>query len=178
MCEKCREHDRRDLVLRALRSVTDACCVIDLDHRVIRWTYDLRDGEPCARDIRGDPDGFIARVVQFHAEAAAGALGYAAVGRTTVVRTVDLGRPAAFDGAPCLAVALSYIDGEPIRLSARERQIAQLLASGYTTINAAAILSLRENTIRTYVRRLYRKLEISSRAELTRKCTELCLGMV
>ena len=177
---QCFEHERRELVLRSLRSLPDGCCVIDLEHRQILWTYDLRDEQPCARDICGDEASFIDLVEGFHRAASTDAqLPYAPViGRTAVVRTIDLFRPAEFDGARCLAVALSYFEGESTRLSARERQIAQLLASGYSTVNAAAILSLSENTIRTYVRRLYRKLEITNRADLTRKCTELSLGML
>ncbi len=59
-------------------------------------------------------------------------------------------------------------------LSRRERQIARLLIAGYTGINAAAILGVTENTMRTYVKRLYTKLGVSSRSELTRKIgTEL-----
>lgn len=51
-------------------------------------------------------------------------------------------------------------------LSAREREIAQLLVEGYAALNAAAILELSEHTVRTYVRRLYKKLNVSNRADL------------
>jgi DNA-binding CsgD family transcriptional regulator len=51
-------------------------------------------------------------------------------------------------------------------LSAREREIAQLLIEGYAALNAAAILELSEHTVRTYVRRLYKKLNVSNRAGL------------
>lgn len=51
-------------------------------------------------------------------------------------------------------------------LSAREREIAQLLIEGYAALNAAAILELSEHTVRTYVRRLYKKLNVSNRADL------------
>ncbi|HEY0194067.1 MAG TPA: helix-turn-helix transcriptional regulator [Kofleriaceae bacterium] len=174
--EKCFEHERRELVLRSLRNVTDACCVLDREARRVRWIHDLRADQPCARDTGHDEASFVELAERFH-QAADDQLPYAAVvGRTTVVRTVDLGCPAEFGGARCLAVALSYFDGDPSKLSTRERQIAQLLANGYSTVNAAAILSLSENTIRTYVRRLYRKLEITNRADLTRKCTELCIA--
>lgn len=52
------------------------------------------------------------------------------------------------------------------RLSTREREIAQLLVDGYAALNAAAVLELSENTVRTYVRRLYKKLNVSNRADL------------
>lgn len=53
-------------------------------------------------------------------------------------------------------------------LSHRERQIARLLVEGYAAINAAAVLQLSEHTVRTYIRRLYRKLEVTNRADLVR----------
>jgi DNA-binding CsgD family transcriptional regulator len=174
---QCFEHERRDLVLRALRSTSDACCVLDLDARRVCWIYDLRDDQVCSRDILRDESSFVDLAERFHLSATLeDPLPYtAAVGRVTVVRTADLGRPREFDASSSLAIALSYFEGEPTKLSARERQIAQLLANGYSTVNAAAILSLSENTIRTYVRRLYRKLEITNRSDLTRKYSELGL---
>lgn|GEM_PF-4088903 len=174
---QCFEYERRDLVLRSLRSMNDACCVLDLDARRVRWIYDLREDQGCARDILSDEATFVDMAERFHLAATLeNPMPYgAAMGRVTVVRTADLGRPGEFDASSSLAIALSYFDGEPTKLSARERQIAQLLANGYSTVNAAAILSLSENTIRTYVRRLYRKLEITNRSDLTRKYSELGL---
>ena len=54
-------------------------------------------------------------------------------------------------------------------LSKREREIARLLVAGYSGVNVAAIAGLSENTVRTYVRRLYGKLGVSNRADLVRK---------
>ena len=54
-------------------------------------------------------------------------------------------------------------------LSERERQVGVLLAEGYTVVNTAAILNLSESTVRTYVRRLYKKLSVSSRTDLVRQ---------
>jgi DNA-binding CsgD family transcriptional regulator len=54
-------------------------------------------------------------------------------------------------------------------LSKREREVARLLVAGYSGVNVAAIAGLSENTVRTYVRRLYAKLEVSNRADLVRK---------
>lgn len=53
-----------------------------------------------------------------------------------------------------------------MELSKREREVARLLLEGYGNINIAAITGLSENTIRTYVRRLYRKLGVCSRLQL------------
>jgi DNA-binding CsgD family transcriptional regulator len=174
---RCLEYARNELVLRSLRSVTDACCVLDLDTRRVRWVHELDRDQPCARYIFHDEENFINLVERLHGASSDDeqSPGSAVIGRLRVVRTVDLGRPEEFDASRSLAVALTYTDGESTKLSTRERQIAQLLATGYSTVNAAAILSLSENTIRTYVRRLYRKLEITNRADLTRKCAELYL---
>ena len=54
-------------------------------------------------------------------------------------------------------------------LSRREREIARLLVAGYSGVNVAAISGLSENTVRTYVRRLYGKLNVQNRADLVRK---------
>jgi DNA-binding NarL/FixJ family response regulator len=51
-------------------------------------------------------------------------------------------------------------------LSARERQVAALVASGHTNRQIAGELHLTENTVETHVRRIFRKLGISSRASL------------
>jgi DNA-binding CsgD family transcriptional regulator len=54
-------------------------------------------------------------------------------------------------------------------LSKREREMARLLVAGYSGVNIAAIVGLSENTVRTYFRRLYAKLDVSNRADLVRK---------
>jgi DNA-binding CsgD family transcriptional regulator len=53
-------------------------------------------------------------------------------------------------------------------LSEREWEISRLLVMGYSGVNVAAITGLRENTIKTYIRRIYQKLGISNRADLVR----------
>jgi hypothetical protein len=47
--------------------------------------------------------------------------------------------------------------------------MARLLVAGYSGVNIAAIVGLSENTVRTYFRRLYAKLDVSNRADLVRK---------
>jgi DNA-binding CsgD family transcriptional regulator len=58
--------------------------------------------------------------------------------------------------------------GELNKLSARERQVASLLASGFSHVNIGAQCGLSTNTVRTYMRRLYRKLGVFNRADLVR----------
>jgi len=76
-------------------------------------------------------------------------------------------------GTSCRWIALRIACQSPREqsepLSPRERDVAQMLASGFTAVNIAAICGLSENTVRTYVRRLYRKLAVSNRADLVRQ---------
>jgi DNA-binding CsgD family transcriptional regulator len=54
-------------------------------------------------------------------------------------------------------------------LSAREREIAELAAQGYTPLNIGAMLSISVGTVRVHLKSIYRKLHISSRVELALK---------
>jgi DNA-binding NarL/FixJ family response regulator len=53
-------------------------------------------------------------------------------------------------------------------LTAREREVLVLLASGHTACSAAAQLGVSEHTIKSHVKSLYRKLDVSSRASMVR----------
>jgi DNA-binding CsgD family transcriptional regulator len=69
----------------------------------------------------------------------------------------------------CAACRVQVIgcQGHPLGvLSPQERRVAQLLIQGYSVLNAAAIAGISENTVRTYIQRLYRKLGIRNRSEL------------
>jgi DNA-binding CsgD family transcriptional regulator len=50
-------------------------------------------------------------------------------------------------------------------LSAREREVLRLLASGYNNLEISQKLVLSEKTIRNYVSNIYEKLQINSRGE-------------
>ena len=54
----------------------------------------------------------------------------------------------------------------PIALSPREREIALLIAQGLPNKTIAAVLEISLWTVATYVRRLFAKLGVSSRAEM------------
>ena len=51
------------------------------------------------------------------------------------------------------------------QLSGRERTVLEMLANGLRYKEIAASLQLGEDTVRTYVRRIYGKLEVTSRTE-------------
>ena len=57
-------------------------------------------------------------------------------------------------------------------LSDREMQIFQLLGSGLGTRNIAELLNLRVKTVESHVSNVLRKLQLSSRHELTRWAAE------
>lgn len=52
------------------------------------------------------------------------------------------------------------------RLSKREREIAELVAAGYSDLNIAAHLDIGESTVGTHLYRIYKRLGIHSRVEL------------
>ena len=58
------------------------------------------------------------------------------------------------------------------QLSPREREVMRLIARGYTYKEIARQLSLSVKTVETHVSAVLRKLQLSSRHELTRWATE------
>ena len=97
------------------------------------------------------------------------------------VRQLDL-------GAPALG-ALVLVDGteSPARLDAgrvasalgltpTESRVAVLLAEGKTVPAIAALSGRAESSVRTYVKRMHRKLDVSNRAELVRLVVTVAQG--
>lgn len=68
--------------------------------------------------------------------------------------------------APTLARA------DEARLSPRETEVLTLLARGLTVSEAATRLGLQAQTVASYVKVIYQKLNISSRAEATREAVK------
>ncbi len=65
------------------------------------------------------------------------------------------------------------LQAEP--LTARETEVLQLIAKGYTVQQTAAALGLSPHTASGYVKDIYRKLSINSRAEATLEAARLGL---
>ena len=63
-------------------------------------------------------------------------------------------------------------DAELEQLTAREREVLQLIARGYAYKEVARRLTVSVKTIETHVSSVLRKLQLSSRHELTRWATE------
>jgi DNA-binding CsgD family transcriptional regulator len=81
------------------------------------------------------------------------------------------GRQGAVSGGPRSGVPRP--SAEAVVLSPREQQVAQLLADGYSNVNIAAVCGVTSNTVRTLMRRLYRKLGVRNRADLVREMLRL-----
>jgi DNA-binding NarL/FixJ family response regulator len=58
---------------------------------------------------------------------------------------------------------------EPGELSAREREVLELLARGYLIKEIADQLQLGFDTVRTYIRRIYEKIHVHSRSQAVAK---------
>lgn len=80
----------------------------------------------------------------------------AAVGRASV----ELDRPRC---APPTPLRLATVDGPP--LSAREREVLELMAAGQTNGQIARRLVITEGTTKSHVKRIMRKLRAANRAE-------------
>jgi len=51
-------------------------------------------------------------------------------------------------------------------LTSRERQVFDLLAEGWKTENIAEKLSITKNTVKYFTKRIYKKLDVTSKPEL------------
>ncbi|MEM9194659.1 MAG: response regulator transcription factor [Myxococcota bacterium] len=67
----------------------------------------------------------------------------------------------------------SPTDIERPALTEREETILQLLAKGCTIAEAARMLELSPHTVQHHVKNLYRKLDVHSRAEMTRAAVDM-----
>ena len=66
--------------------------------------------------------------------------------------------------------------GETIELSGREREVLELLARGYLYKEIAEMLKISVQTVNTYIRRIYEKLHVRSRAQAVAKYAHLPMG--
>ena len=64
-----------------------------------------------------------------------------------------------------LVADLSGTAGSPGRLSPRERQVLQLVANGYENKQIASELGLSGATVKSYLRGIFERLDVASRAE-------------
>ncbi len=113
----------------------------------------------------------------------AGASGYILKSQPGVIvisqlRRIEMGEPALspsialrvlrhFHAVPqAVNMARAPVDGEPPKqLTDREIDVLRLIAKGYKAPEVAPLLGITAHTVSSYVRDIYRKLGISSRAE-------------
>ncbi len=62
---------------------------------------------------------------------------------------------------------------EAMELSAREREVLELLARGYLYKEIADLLHISGPTVNTYIRRIYEKLHVRSRSQAVAKFTQI-----
>ena len=55
--------------------------------------------------------------------------------------------------------------GEQAALSSREKEVLELITKGFTADEIARLMQVSQHTVQTYVRRIYSKLNVNSRAE-------------
>jgi len=75
---------------------------------------------------------------------------------------------AVFDGKICLppAIADRLTNRDPdLQLTSRETDVLRLMVKGLTNREIASVLSMSENTVKTHVKNMFKKLEVSDRAE-------------
>ena len=88
------------------------------------------------------------------------------------------------DGKPPLSPAIArrllnfftpempHVD-ESQKLTAREQEVLTLISKGYTIAKVGELLGITHNTTASYVKIIYRKLNVNSRAEATLEATRL-----
>lgn len=168
------ELSREGAALRALAKVRGTVCVVDRDAEKVVWAANRESGLSWTEDIAPNEDALLGAAKELlAAKARSEALPTPPrLPLGTITRIAPFEGDPVFGGARCVALYLEPTDDrrEALldHLSRREREIARLLVAGYSGVNVAAISGLSENTVRTYVRRLYGKLKVSNRAELVR----------
>lgn len=167
------ELSREAVALRAFNKTTATLFVVDRETRKVVWAANRERGIDWETDVAPNADRIVeAAEHSLQARAKGDALPTPPrLASGTVAGFAKIDGDPVFGGTKCVVLRVepqekaAPIDG----LSKREREIARLLVAGYSGVNVAAISGLSENTVRTYVRRLYHKLGVSNRADLVRK---------
>lgn len=112
-----------------------------------------------------DQPGYVRRAVEL------GAAGYLlkSSGREELLRAIrtvaDGGVYLQGELMEPLVADVTGTSGPPGRISPRERQVLQLIANGYENKQVATELGLSEATVKSYLRGIFERLEVTSRAE-------------
>lgn len=132
--------------------------------QVLHAARQLESGPYCIVTTIFDGDSKVFEALQ------AGAQGYLLKDRDTrelidALRGITQDRPAL--SPPIAKKLLAHFQPSAHKdlLSNRERQVLELIAKGHTIKKTAQHLGLRPGTVAGYIKEIYRKLEVSSRAE-------------
>jgi len=167
------ELSREAVAQRAFSKVSGTLFVVDRERKKVLWAANRERGIDWEHDVMPIEEHVVDAAEQsLQAKAKQEALPTPPrlpSGSVVAVAKID-GDPV-FNNAKCAILRVEPQEkAAPIEgLSKREREIARLLVAGYSGVNVAAISGLSENTVRTYVRRLYQKLGVANRADLVRK---------
>lgn len=156
------------------------------------------DGVEATRRLRAShPEIGVIMLTVFDAEARiAAALGAGASGYLLkeepadriVDAVLDLGRGGAPLSGPVARTLVQRVQAdadreaqavaelESLGLTPREREVLTLIASGATDDGMAAEMGVSPHTVQTHVKSLYRKLDVHSRGEASRRAVELGLA--
>jgi DNA-binding NarL/FixJ family response regulator len=163
----------------ALQTVPDAVVVVDEPapgDSVNGIMMELRAASPSARAVMlvGSPD--VATVSAAINAGVAGVLCSDAPSASLVqaVRTVACGA-CVIDEVALRQLAGSWQHSIDPMLSAREREVLALLASGSSNLEIASQLYVSSETVKTHVAHLLRKLEVPNRGSAVEKATRLGL---
>lgn len=167
------ELSREAAALRAFSKVSGTLFVVDRERRKVLWAANRDRGIEWETDVVPIADHVVDAAEQsLRARAKGEALPTPPrLPSGAVVAVAKIEGDPVFNNAKCAVLRVEPQEkAAPIEgLSKREREIARLLVAGYSGVNVAAISGLSENTVRTYVRRLYQKLGVANRADLVRK---------
>ncbi|WP_394829107.1 LuxR C-terminal-related transcriptional regulator [Pendulispora albinea] len=197
---------RERTALRSLAMVDGAhgtLLVVDRSKRQVVWATRTDDGERAEKNANNDRlEGpaqvdSVAEVIIGLAEShrhGETVVSSARLGTQTVMGIADIEEKSIFASGRCVVAYLQKslqnslqnarrdlqtTDKSAARtetLSAREHEVGRLLVAGYSRVNIAAIVGLSENTVRTYMRRLYSKLGVSNRVDLVREFSGMARG--
>jgi DNA-binding CsgD family transcriptional regulator len=73
------------------------------------------------------------------------------------------------DGVRCVMRRVQSAATRPLTLSPREQEIARMVARGYPNKTIAAVLDISTWTVGTYLRRIFAKYGVTSRAAMVAK---------
>jgi DNA-binding CsgD family transcriptional regulator len=169
------ELTREAAALRALGKIKGTLFVVDRDREAVVWAVDRERGIDWEQDVVPIEKEILQATEQsLAARKANEALPTPPrLPDGTVMGVAKIDGDPVFGGARCAVLRVEPTEkaNNPVLegLSRREREIARLLVAGYSGVNVAAISGLSENTVRTYVRRLYTKVGVSNRADLVRR---------